>query len=238
MVFKRLIKEGAFYVDQNFDAKMLGPKTVIIDDHKFYRFMDFFYLPAPANNLTYNQIVEICDLRLKYFSYVIDLDLNKKIVSLMVNFVKNKLMLKMNGHLKILDFACGSGDFYGYIKQKLPEIHLFGLDISKCAINRAVKNGLNATCISINEPFPFKENFFDVVFAVFVMHFNLKYIPFNELYRTVKEDGYLIFNVYNQNISELINLLSIVDFIHYNNIEKPEILKSHMIMIFKKGNRQ
>ena len=57
--------------------------------------------------------------------------------------------------------------------------------------------------IAPGKPMPFEAEVFDIVFAVFVMHFNIDLQALAELYRVLKPSGLFVFNVYQRDIDGL-----------------------------------
>ena len=54
----------------------------------------------------------------------------------------------------VLDYGCGVGDFFGYLKEKEKDVQYFGVDIQPIMIDRSKKkypDGKFKLCLSINE---------------------------------------------------------------------------------------
>jgi|GEM_PF-2795613 len=100
--------------------------------------------------------------------------------------------------LKLLDLACGKGLFLKDLSLQNKNIELFGVDISKVAIDSA-KKIVNAKLEqSDGENLPFKDNFFDRIICLG----GLEYFqdPVNgarEASRVLKKDGIVVFFVPN-----------------------------------------
>ena len=91
---------------------------------------------------------------------------------------------RLSNHSKLLDIGCGKAFLLLEIKKILPEIKLYGLDISSYALKCAPK------CISKNlilhnasSKFPYKKKEFDLSISINTLH-NLK---LNDLLKSLKE---------------------------------------------------
>lgn len=97
-----------------------------------------------------------------------------------------------NGKI-ILDGGCGDGIHLYWLRQKFPKSILYGVDISKPALNklRNMVNDINVSCASI-DLLPFGDNTFDVVFSYGVIAYTSNPAKsFAELCRVTKEGGYI-----------------------------------------------
>ena len=90
---------------------------------------------------------------------------------------------KLTTNSKILDIGCGKGYLLYEIKLLIPEISIFGIDISKYALKNSkqeIKEYLtegNATNL------PWEDNFFDFVFSINTLHC----LPAEDLFKALKE---------------------------------------------------
>lgn len=74
--------------------------------------------------------------------------------------------LKLPAPSKLLDVGCGDGGFTQLMDQTLHAKALYGLDISKEAVKLAVKNGINAQCLDVDEGFfPYDDRCFDFIYC-------------------------------------------------------------------------
>lgn len=100
--------------------------------------------------------------------------------------VANKIIknYKLNNFSKILDVGCGKGYLLYEIKQILPNINIYGFDISSYAINNSKKEVKKYLFkYDARKIFPFKNNFFDLTISLGTLHnFSL-----SDLERSIKE---------------------------------------------------
>ena len=110
---------------------------------------------------------------------------------------------KDNDNLDILDLGCGEGYYTKTIKEQLNDSTIYGLDISKEAINMATKYTKDVCWIVGNSKnIPIYDHRLDFITALFTV------VNQDELKRTLKEGGYIIHVTANPNhlieIKELI----------------------------------
>ena len=96
---------------------------------------------------------------------------------------------------RILEVGCGAGRVIGLTNAN----EKYGIDISKTAIASALKLGINAQVVDVDEEnLPFESGYFDGVLAVEILEhvFDPVYV-LAEINRVLKEDGVLIVTVPN-----------------------------------------
>ncbi len=100
---------------------------------------------------------------------------------------------------RILDVGCGNGNFTVLIGKACKAKEIYGLDISEKYIEMARKIGIKVFRLDVDsEDFPFKDNYFDAVFAGEIIEH--LYDPdhlLDEVYRVLKKDGILILTTPN-----------------------------------------
>jgi SAM-dependent methyltransferase len=195
---------GEFYMCTQKDE--IGPPVAMIGRNVYYRFMDFIYLPQPPESLLQKQVIKICDLRLEHLEELVDARLNERIVAAAATQVESNFLNGV-GSLKALDFGCGSGLSLKLLKDNLPDLQLVGVDISKKAINQCKEKGLNVVRTRPDRRLPFSKASFDLIFAIFVMHFNVGMFTLKELRRVLRPSGKFVFNVYQRDIEGVIDQL-------------------------------
>jgi SAM-dependent methyltransferase len=198
----KLRRIGDFYVCNDFTDDRIWPKVIFIGENVYYRFMDFVYLPQPPESLSIDKVVEICDLRLELMDKLVDSDLNTRIVSKAALIASHTP--KPLSQMYALDFGCGSGLSSILLREELPQLKLIGVDISKKAIESCVEKGLHVRLTYPDRPLPYPDATFDLIFAIFVMLFNVGIFTLSELKRVLQPAGTFVFNVYHRDIESII----------------------------------
>lgn len=132
-------------------------------------------------------------------------DLSNLINSLISEFVKTKT----KPHTDILDIGCGEGFYLSRLKDVInknnidTETNLWGLDISKAAIQYASKRSTDINfCVGNALSLPFQDNSVDLALSVFAP------LDSEETNRVLKSDGQLIVVVPGKNhLSGLVKLV-------------------------------
>jgi ubiquinone/menaquinone biosynthesis C-methylase UbiE len=197
---------GDFYVCTRFTENMIGDPVVKIGEDIYYRFMHYVYLPQPPESLTTEQVIDICNLRLDYINELVDQNHNRHVVAAIVDCVAASLT-NATSPIKALDFGCGSGLSSKLLMEHIPSLQIVGVDISEKAVIRSRQQGLMAFLTHPEGPLPFEAATFDVIFAVFVMHFNIIVETLVELRRILRYSGKFVFNVYQRDIDGVIEQL-------------------------------
>jgi len=111
-------------------------------------------------------------------------------------------LFREKGVRRILDLGCGTGRHLLFLLKKGFEV--YGLDGSpnglEIAKNWLTEENLSSelTCQKVEHEFPYKNDFFDAVISIQVIHHNLmKDIKFtvNEILRTLKTEGFIFLTV-------------------------------------------
>jgi len=126
-----------------------------------------------------------------------------QVIKKMVKFYK----LKKN--CKILDVGCGKGFFLKDFKNLMPLSQVYGIDISKYAINKAPKDIKNNLKLGNAIKLPWKNNFFDLVVSFNTFHNLYNYElekALLEISRVTKKNSYICVESY-RNEKEKMNLL-------------------------------
>jgi SAM-dependent methyltransferase len=225
----QLCRFGEFYICSHFSHDLIGPPIVRIGENIYYRFMSFIYLPQPPESLSIEQVKQICDIRLMYLDKLLNLKLNRRIVAAITDIVKANFA-HATSPLKALDFGCGSGLSSQLILEHMPDLKISGVDISKKAVDESNKQALTAVLTFPEKPLPFKTATFDLIFAIFVMHFNVDVMTLAELCRLLRPSGKFVFNVYMRDIEGVIQQLQEAGFGSFEVRNISEIGTGHMIV--------
>jgi SAM-dependent methyltransferase len=225
----RLRHIGDFYLDAQFNKTEERPPIVKIKDQIYYRFMDFLYLPQPPESLSTEQIIEICDLRMEYMDHLVVAAHNEHIVAEAVRCAQagNDRLVPP---IKALDFGCGSGLSSTLLQKYWPGLSLIGVDISEKAVARSREQHLDARLIKPDQRLPFDDATFDLIFAIFVMHFNVGIGALAELRRVLQPGGSFVFNVYQRDIDEVQAQLQDAGFNSSNIEEISGVSKTHRMV--------
>lgn len=113
----------------------------------------------------------------------------------MVDYLKAEGLVEKK--LKLLDFGCGTGSSAKYIRQYLPNVEIWGTDVSADSIkvakktNKGMKNVTFAPFDGTNIPFDEK---FDIIFVANVFH-HIRYENHEKvlknIYKKLNKNGYL-----------------------------------------------
>ncbi len=75
-------------------------------------------------------------------------------------------IFKEAGITSLLDIGCGVGEFGKHCKKDIPGLAVKAVDVSKVAVEKARKNGVDAICADVgNERLPFDGESFDGIFC-------------------------------------------------------------------------
>ncbi len=105
--------------------------------------------------------------------------------------VKKALKLLEGQKGRILDLGCGLGKLTKAIKKNRPDLEIYGCDISREAIKKAKKDSQKVHFrVGSSDCLPYKENFFDAVFARHVLeHLEEIDLMMSEVKRVLKKKG-------------------------------------------------
>ncbi len=219
-----------FYVCTRFTSDVVGAPIAKIGEDVFYRFMNYIYLPQPPESLSLEQVKRICDLRLENFDKLVDREINSYVVDTITRCIAAKFP-DATPPVKTLDFGCGSGLSTQLLLDHLPELDIVGVDISEKAIDLYKEQKINAICTFPGEPLPFVSATFDLIVAVFVMHFNIDTPTLIELRRILRPEGLFVFNVYQRDTDGLTEQLEEAGFCCTEVWERlSKIGNSHVVM--------
>lgn len=106
-----------------------------------------------------------------------------------------KKYVRLDEKFRVLDIGCGTGKFLKF----LPIKHKYGVDISPIAVEKAVKNGIDAKTVNVeSEKLPYESNFFDLITCMEMLEhlFNASLL-LSEVRRVLKPGGYVYVTVPN-----------------------------------------
>jgi len=104
------------------------------------------------------------------------------------------------GPEKFLDFGCGIGNTLKSLSSRVPDLKLFGAEVSASSLELAKSRGIPAELAFIESALPFADASFDVTFASCVFH----HIPdvqqgkwADELFRVTDQNGMVMIYEHN-----------------------------------------
>ena len=194
----RIEKRNGFLIDRRFDSTRLGPKIADLDGRRYYRFMDYIYLPKAPQQLSPDEVMAVCDFRIEVFDKIVDKSLNHLVMASIVDTVRERFGTALPIPLKVLDFGCGPGFSAALFREEWGPCEITGVDLSSKAIAIARRSGLTAEIVGSAGMLPFETASFDVVLASFVLHFHIESASLGEIRRVLSEKGVFVFNLYNE----------------------------------------
>ena len=112
--------------------------------------------------------------------------------------------------MKVLDVGCGKGYLLFDLKQAVPGLECFGLDISQYAIDNAKEEIKPCLKQGLAQSLPYENKSFDFVISINALHnlyiYDLKK-AFEEIQRVSKSHSYVVVESY-RNETERVNLLN------------------------------
>ena len=95
---------------------------------------------------------------------------------------------KLNSNSRILDVGCGKGYLLYEFTKYLPDIKVYGLDISKYAIRNSKKEISKFLTVGNAIDLPYEDNFFDLVISINTLH-NLHAYELDKALREIQRVG-------------------------------------------------
>lgn len=144
-----------------------------------------------------------------------------------------KMILEENSG-KLLDIGCGKGVFSSFFIQH--EWKTYGIDLDSNLIDEALKKGLNAVNYDVSKGLPFKNDFFNCVFAgEIIEHLVDTDFFIKEIYRVLKPGGCVIITTPNLiSFENRIRILLGVYPIWVNyNLEAPGHVRAYTAKVLK-----
>lgn len=156
------------------------PEFIYIDNKSYKRFLGS-YLPIELYELNSNQLFELNQIRLELG--LVDWDYNRYIIQLLFNKATSG---KESG--KLLDFGIGNGNSKTVL-ENIKNWQLSGIDIS------TYQQDNNVMIYDWNSIRDLKLKF-DAIISSFVFDFNVDLKDIENLYKCLKTNSRLVFNVY------------------------------------------
>ena len=165
------------------------PQEVSINGTKYYRIMDFIYIPGPSYELTNSQVQVVSMLRDKYDPQVAIEGTNRAVRRLF-----RELVLALEPK-SVLELGPGLAPLYSE-KEAFFTYNL--LDVRRDTVNRLRHRGLPCQLLSLKRTIKLRPGSQELVVALFVLHF-----PFHEWEAKAIESvlscgGVFVANVYRR----------------------------------------
>jgi len=167
-----------------------GPEKIEHEGDTYFRFMDFFYIKNPnLDQLTSAEVSNLCRARAKFPSLITPV--NDKVRELFKN------LTEIMSPTSLLEIGAGRNPVFSAGPPKGMRYVLSDAD------SEVIKHheGSCTPCYVFSEDLcdlPEGEGIFEVVLAVFVLHFPFHKSQLNELYKRLSSSGVIIANVYRR----------------------------------------
>jgi len=191
-------KVDDFYVLNRLSEAGKLPEWADIDGIIYKRFLDLFYIDGSLANLTEEQTLALCDIRLKFLSKITSLEYNKFIICELLQKSLKPLSAKKISKARILDFGIGSGISVDCLKsiESDVKLELVGTDISKQALKQSSRLGIETFYWRNGKHIP--TDSFDGIISSFVFDFNITATEIERLHSLLKPGRRLVLNMYKK----------------------------------------
>lgn len=165
------------------------PTEIWINNKLFSRKIGTCYIPKYA---TISELARFFDSIAPIYHKITLAEVNETIISLLLRTV----IPKNENAVALLDFGVGMGLSAEVVRKEFPakSIYLHGVDISGKMVATSKQKGIKAHRTD-GFSIPFPHDYFDGIFASFVVHYFQSFEPFSEMYRVLKPQGVLAFNL-------------------------------------------
>lgn len=170
------------------------PKVLVVDGIAYLRFLDIFYLPRHTFELAVSDVLEIATLRLKHFAALVDLTINRRVITRLFDLVG---AAGLTANDLLLDFGSGNGLSLDVANDLGLSAKLEGVDICALAVTQANTRGLQTHLILERGPLPFSDGAASGIVSSFVFHFPISNQHLSELWRVLRPGGLLALNIYD-----------------------------------------
>lgn len=107
-------------------------------------------------------------------------------------------LLEHNENAVLLDCGCWDGSNTKKFGNIIGTNSLYGMEINRPKANEALKKGVKVKAADLNRKFPYRSNYFDAVIAYHAIEHLINVRLFvSEIYRVLKNDGYVIIGTPN-----------------------------------------
>ncbi|PMV24995.1 MULTISPECIES: hypothetical protein [unclassified Pseudomonas] len=182
------------------DDTKKGPEEVLHSEVMYYRFMDYFYTQTKhLDQLTPEGVSNLCRARAKYPSLI-----SKTNVEVRSLF---KALAKTINPATLLEIGAGRNPVFE--DEPPTKMHYVLSDADNEVVVFHSEN--NSECYAFSGEIcnlPSREDYFEMVIAVFVLHFPFHKNQLVELYKRLSSSGVIIANVYRRSTEARESLIS------------------------------
>jgi len=183
-----IIKQNERYIVAAMQEEM--PKKIENNGNVFYHLRHGLYLIENASD---NDLADVFgSLSDIYEDRYITPDFNNLVYSSL-----SDIAVKYSNETKnILDYGCGTGVGLKILKSKFINSNIYGFDLSKEMSLKANQKKYFDVLEQKDNILQIDDSKFDIILGVFVIGLIKSDLWFGELYRILKKDGILIYNLY------------------------------------------
>lgn len=167
-----------------------GPPSIEYEGELYYRFMDYFYTQTEhLDELTPEGVSNLCRARAKFPLLISPINVAVRLLF--------KALAQNICPATLLEIGAGRNPVFE--DDALEGMHYVLSDADREVVT--AHSILDTECYTFSEKecdLPIKEDYFEMVIAVFVLHFPFHKIQLFELYRRLKHSGVIIANVYRR----------------------------------------
>jgi SAM-dependent methyltransferase len=193
-----LVPDGNFwYCPEPGDGEL--PRRIEINGSTWWRFMEGIYCPQPANSLSLNTVLELCDLRLRVRRQSVDPEFHRDVIeAVAIQALASGIVPR-----RIADLGCGDGDGGAVISECYPDAHIVGVDASALALTAATRNSGQMDAVRSDLlQLALASSSFELVIATFVFHFEALWPALREAYRVLASGGVALLTYYGDRRSQ------------------------------------
>ncbi len=206
------------------------PAAVLFEGHVFRRFMDFIYLPAPADDLTRDQLITVNRLRAHLVEMCLLAPANARVKDRLVNAIRTL------GAGSVLEWGCG----YRSIESRLSvDVSYTATDVDPDVVRYQTAHGTR--CFLADELA--REVYMtehDVVLGVFVFHFDIPDRHIAAMHRLLGPDGLVLANIYRRTKRSRAKLRDAFEAHRFRVLVRPDpdrLCRAHEYWVLHKDTR-
>ena len=181
--------DDIFYVEK---PRQNLPKEIAHLGKKYFRFMDFIYIPVSTEKLSERQVIIVNTLRDDFFPKVPNPEVNRKVRE------KIKYVVNQTNVETILELGPGKSPLFQHQHQTFKAYYM--ADLNHEVVSENKRNGFECFHFGRDTELAISDTSVDLIVAVFVFQFHISSYQISELKRVLKENGAIVANVYRRKI--------------------------------------